>query len=160
MIRLAFRLPAECDPGPERAASGRKAVSAVFEVRIAWGDCDEQGIVFYPTYFYWMDSAFQHLLRQNGLSLKAIRGPLGAVGVPTVDVGAKFFASASSEDLLRITARVVHWGDKSFRVGYQAHRDNDLVFEGHEARVWVVRGPDGATVGARIPDEFRRALSD
>ena len=29
-----------------------------FEVRIVWGDCDEQGIVFYPTFFYWMDSTF------------------------------------------------------------------------------------------------------
>ena len=39
------------------------SMASQLDVRIVWGDCDEQGIVFYPKYFYWMDSAFQALLR-------------------------------------------------------------------------------------------------
>jgi acyl-CoA thioesterase FadM len=34
-----------------------------YDVTVAWGDCDEAGIVFYPNDFYWFDSAFQALLR-------------------------------------------------------------------------------------------------
>jgi 4-hydroxybenzoyl-CoA thioesterase len=134
-------------------------VSAILEVRVAWGDCDEQGIVFYPRYFYWMDCAFQNLLRERGLNLKIIRGKLGALGMPTVDVGARFLASAESEDLLHIHARVEKWGEKSLRVAYEARRNGDAVFEGHEVRVWVVRDAGGGAVPARIPDEIRQALT-
>jgi len=45
---------------------GMKSMASQLDVRIVWGDCDEQGIVFYPRYFYWMDSAFQALLRDAG----------------------------------------------------------------------------------------------
>ena len=56
-----------------RHSGGAKNMKSQFEVRIVWGDCDEQGIVFYPKYFYWMDSAFQGLLRDAGQSLRTMR---------------------------------------------------------------------------------------
>ena len=68
-----------------------------FEVRIVWGDCDEQGIVFYPKYFYWMDSAFQSLLRDAGQSVRAMREGFGIVGIPIVEANARFLASATHE---------------------------------------------------------------
>jgi hypothetical protein len=46
---------------------------------IEWGDCDEAGIVFYPNYFYWLDCAFQRLLRSQGLSQRELRRRFGAV---------------------------------------------------------------------------------
>jgi 4-hydroxybenzoyl-CoA thioesterase len=128
-------------------------------VQIAWGDCDEQGIVFYPNYFYWMDSAFQALLRRAGLSLRVIRNELGAVGLPLVEAKAHFLAAASYDDALVIDAGISHWGRTSFRVGYQARRDGELVFEGQEARVWAVRRTDNSVGPAPIPERFRDMLS-
>ncbi|MEZ5788624.1 MAG: thioesterase family protein [Xanthobacteraceae bacterium] len=128
-------------------------------VQIAWGDCDEQGIVYYPNYFYWMDSAFQALLRRAGLSLRIIRNELGAVGLPLVEAKANFLAAASYEDSLAIEAAVSHWGRTSFRVGYQGRRNGGLVFEGHEARVWAVRRSDDSVGPAPIPQRFRELLS-
>jgi YbgC/YbaW family acyl-CoA thioester hydrolase len=127
-------------------------------VQIAWGDCDEQGIVYYPNYFYWMDSAFQALLRNAGLSLRVIRERLGAVGLPLVEASARFHAAATHEDALAIKAQVTHWGRTSFRVSYTALRNGELVFEGIEARVWVVRRGDDSIAPAPIPAEFRAAL--
>jgi YbgC/YbaW family acyl-CoA thioester hydrolase len=128
-------------------------------VQIAWGDCDEQGIVFYPNYFYWMDSAFQALLRRAGLSLRLIRNDLGAVGLPLVEARAHFVAAASYDEALTIDAAVSHWGRTSFQVGYRARRNDELVFEGHEARVWAVRRPDNSVGPAPIPVRFRDMLS-
>lgn len=127
-------------------------------VQIAWGDCDEQGIVFYPNYFYWMDSAFQALLRRAGLSLRIIRGELGAIGLPLIEAKAHFLNAASYEDALAIDAAVSHWGRTSFRVSYQARRNGELVFEGEEARVWAVRRPDNTVGAAPIPARFRDLL--
>jgi 4-hydroxybenzoyl-CoA thioesterase len=128
-------------------------------VQIAWGDCDEQGIVFYPNYFYWMDSAFQALLRRAGLSLRVIRNELGAVGLPLVEAKAHFLAAASYDDALVIDAEISHWGRTSFRVGYRARRNSELVFEGQEARVWAVRRTDNSVGPAPIPERFREMLS-
>ena len=126
-------------------------MAAVFSVQIAWGDCDEQGIVYYPNYFYWMDSAFQALLRKAGLNLRIIREKFGAIGIPLVEAKACFLASATHEDALAIHAAVSHWGRTSFRVEYRAFRERELVFEGLEARVWAIRTSENTVAPAPIP---------
>jgi YbgC/YbaW family acyl-CoA thioester hydrolase len=128
-------------------------------VQIAWGDCDEQGIVYYPNYFYWMDSAFQALLRKAGLSLRIIREQFGAIGIPLVEAKAHFHSSATHEDSLAIEAEVSHWGRTSFQVSYRAFREREIVFEGVEARVWAVKTGERSVASAPIPEEFRSALT-
>jgi YbgC/YbaW family acyl-CoA thioester hydrolase len=130
-----------------------------FEVRIVWGDCDEQGIVFYPKYFYWMDSAFQALLRDAGLSLRTMRDEFGIVGIPLVEANARFLASAAHEDILRIEAAIGHWGKTSLRAEYRGFCGERPIFEGFEARVWLARGSDGAPAAAAIPAAFKNALA-
>jgi len=130
-----------------------------FEVRIVWGDCDEQGIVFYPKFFYWMDSAFQGLLRDAGQSLRAMREEFGIVGIPIVEANARFLASASHEEILRIEAEIRHWGETSLRVEYKGFCESRAIFEGFEARVWLARASDGRPAAARIPEAFKKAFA-
>ena len=33
---------------------------------VAWGECDPAGIIFYPTYYHWMDAAAGSLLARCG----------------------------------------------------------------------------------------------
>lgn len=68
---------------------------------IEWGDRDEAGIVFYPNYFYWLDCAFQRLMRSRGLSLREVRKRFGAV-TPIVQAHADFMAPARYDDVLSI----------------------------------------------------------
>ena len=70
-------------------------------VTIEWGDCDEAGIVFYPNYFYWLDCAFQRLLRARGLSQRELRKRFGAV-TPIVQAHCDFKAPARYDDVLDI----------------------------------------------------------
>lgn len=128
------------------------------EVRIVWGDCDEQGIVFYPKYFYWMDCAYQALLRDAGFSLRTLRDDFAIVGMPIVEANSRFFASATHEDILRIEARIAHWGEKSLRAEYKGSCGDRQIFEGFEARVWLARGIDGRPGAAPIPANFKAAF--
>src|ERR671928_1060948 len=113
------------------------------DVTVAWGDCDEAGIVFYPNYFYWLDSAFQALLRAHGLSQRSLRTRFGALGTPIVEAGAKFLGPVTYEDVLRFEVHVEHWGTKSFRVAYRGFEESRPVLEGFEIRVWAVSGETG-----------------
>lgn len=128
------------------------------EVTVAWGDCDEAGIVFYPGYFYWFDSAFQALLRARGLSQRTLRERWGILGTPLVGAAAEFRAPVTYDDVLRIEVVVARWGRRSFRVGYRGRRGEALALEGHEDRVWGIRGPEGGLATAEIPEEFRTVL--
>ena len=129
------------------------------EVRVAWGDCDEAGIIFYPNYFYWMDSAFHDFLRTRGLNHAEFCAAYRARGLPIVEANAKFFAAATYGELLRVEVEVAHWGTKSFRTGCKGFRGDQLIFEGYEVRVWAVDGPDGTIRTAPIPAGFRAALA-
>jgi YbgC/YbaW family acyl-CoA thioester hydrolase len=132
-------------------------MSVQFEQQIAWGDCDAAEIVYYPRYFYWMDAAFQALLRKAGLNQRIIYDKFKA-RTPIVDAGAKFISAATFEDRLTVDAKIVHWGTKSFRVSYQGTRDGAPIFEGDETRVWALIAADGSIQSAIIAPEFKTAL--
>lgn len=130
-----------------------------FVVTVAWGDCDEAGIVFYPNYYYWMDSAFQALLRQRCLSQRLIRERFGAMGTPIVESGAKFLAPLRYDDILRVRTTIAKWGEHSFRVEFGGFAGGTAVFEGFEARVWAVPGDRGRLRTAPVPAAFRNMMS-
>ncbi|MFL6305101.1 MAG: acyl-CoA thioesterase [Candidatus Sulfotelmatobacter sp.] len=132
-------------------------MQVVLQTMIQWGDCDEQGIVFYPRYFYWMDCAFHGLLRNIGLNQRALRSKFGLLGTPLVKATATFVAPASYDQRLVVKADVARWGGGSFEVAYRGLSDDVTIFEGNEVRVWLVPGHDKPHA-APIPEEFRFAL--
>jgi 4-hydroxybenzoyl-CoA thioesterase len=132
-------------------------MQVVFETIIQWGDCDEQGIVFYPRYFYWMDCAFHGLLRNIGLNQRKLRERFGILGTPLVNATAAFAAPASYDQKLAVEAEIARWGGSSFEVAYRGLSEGMKIFEGNETRVWLVPGRDKAQ-GGPIPEEFRSAL--
>lgn len=136
-----------------------KVMASQFEVRIVWGDCDEQGIVFYPKFFYWMDSAFQTLLRDAGQGLRAMREGFGIVGIPIVEANARFLSSVTHEEILRIEAAIRHWGKTSLRAEYKGFCGDRPIFEGFEARVWLGRASNGQPAATAIPEAFRNAFA-
>ena len=117
-------------------------MTPTLETIIQYGDCDEVGIVFYPRYFYWMDSAFQGLLRTQGLSQRKLRAMFGTAGTPLVKSTANFISTATYEDVLTVSAGIARWGNSSFEIAYRGSVGGRPVFEGAETRVWLV--PTGA----------------
>lgn len=129
----------------------------VVKTMVQWGDCDEQGIVFYPRYFYWMDCGFQGMLRACDLSLRKLRTRFGILGIPLVKADASFAAPISYDDELLVEAEISRWGNSSFQVGYNGTSNGRVIFQGNETRVWLSTGKNGPNPTV-IPDEFRTTL--
>ena len=134
------------------------SAAVLSENLIAWGDCDSAGIVYYPRFFYFMDVAFQAMMREAGFSHHILVREYG-VRVPIVEGNAKFIAPATFDDRLEVDAEVVHWGTTSFRVNYRGAARGAAVFEGYEARVWASIAPDGTAKTVAIAPQFKAAMS-
>ena len=59
-----------------------RSIVAAFPCQVHWGDCDPAGIIFYPTYFRWMDAAAWALLDAVGYSAKRMRSEQRAMTWP------------------------------------------------------------------------------
>jgi YbgC/YbaW family acyl-CoA thioester hydrolase len=126
-----------------------------FETRfmIEWGDCDENGIVFYPNYFYWLDCTFQRWLRSVGLSQRELRRRYGSATV-LVDAGATFHRPARYDDELCVRAAISDWGDQEFRVAYALEVSDRAVVGGYERRAWAIV-TNGRPRRGDIPADFK-----
>src|SRR5881396_1207786 len=59
-------------------------------VRIAWGDCDAAGIVYFPRYFEWFDAGTHALIDKAGLSFARMIEKHPGVAIPVVSTRATF----------------------------------------------------------------------
>ncbi len=124
---------------------------------VDWGDCDPAGIVFYPTYFRWMDSAFHELAATLGFDQRRLQEAFGLMGTPLVDASCAFKAPASYGARLDIEVAVTRIGTSGISLSYRFRHDERLVAEGQEARVFV-RRTDKGIEKADIPAALRPGL--
>jgi acyl-CoA thioester hydrolase len=114
------------------AAAGREYVH---ELRVRYGECDPQGIVFNANYLLYFDVAFTELWRE------AI-GPWQAMvesGVDAVvaEANARFRAPARYDDVLQLRARITRLGDTSLTTEIDVVRDGEVLVEGRLRHVFV-----------------------
>ena len=128
------------------------------EFTVAWGDCDPAGIVFYPRFYYWFDTAYQRWLQANALSQAILQERFGIIGTGAIDTGATFRSPLRDGDVMQVQARVSEWSERSFRVDYQCLSGDVLSAEGYEVRGWF-KHIDGRLRSDVIPDDFRQALA-
>src|SRR4051794_40531559 len=107
-------------------------------IEVGWGDCDPARIVFFPRYFEWFEICTTALFRGAGLPLHAMFAERNMVGIPLLDVGARFHFGSGYGHVLEVESRIVEWKAKTFRVEHRFFRDGGLAVEGHEVRVWAV----------------------
>ena len=132
------------------------------DLRIEWGQCDPAGIVFYPHYFLIFDSSTGWLFERTGLSPRAMRNKYGIVGMPIVDVGARFILPCRFDDQVVVESEVGEWGRSSFTVRHRVMKEDALAVEGFEKRVWAAPDPErpGAIRAQAVPAEIKASLSD
>ena len=128
-----------------------------FRLRVAWDECDPDGVVHTADYFRWMDRAMHALMLAAGFGHHATVAMFGA-HAPIVEASVSAKAPLTFDDEVSVETEVVHWGHRSFRIRFRGFHGSTLVFEGMEARVWAVI-EDGQVRTTRIPDEFRLALT-
>ena len=112
------------------------------QVTIEWGHCDPAGIVYFPNYFTYFDSSTNALfLRALGFNKYEMLKLYDIVGIPLVDVRARFIIPSVFGDMVTIESTVEEIKRSSFRMRHRLLRGETLAVEGHETRVWVGRDP-------------------
>ena len=125
-------------------------------IRVDWGDCDPAGIIFYPTYFRWMDAATWAFMESVGYDAKRMRAE--HLAMPLVSAGCDFLAPALQGDHCEVRSRIVRFGGKSFVVGHEIFRvDGSPLAKGSETRVWgrFTGGPGTPMKGEPMPEALR-----
>jgi len=124
------------------------ARSTTHTVNVSFGDCDPAGIVFFPNFSRWMDTASLSFFMQCGVPpWRDLVKTRGIVGTPLLEINTKFFQAATYGETLTITTHVEEWRAK---VIVQIHRitraradgEPDLICEGREVRAFVKRDAD------------------
>ena len=124
------------------------ARSTTHTVNVSFGDCDPAGIVFFPNFSRWMDTASLSFFMQCGVPpWRELVKTRGIVGTPLLEINTRFFKSATYGETLTITTHVEEWRAK---VIVQIHRitrsradgGEDLICEGREVRAFVKRDAD------------------
>ena len=125
---------------------------------VQWGECDPLGIIFYPTYFRWIDSSSHALFATVGHDMRTLRETFGLEGPVIVDAGARFLRPVTYGDEILARAWISEWNDKTFKVDHIFEHDGRTICSGHEVRAWAV--PDEASPtgikATSIPQTFRR----
>ena len=126
-----------------------RSIVGVFPTQVQWGDCDPAGIIFYPTYFRWMDAATWGLMDSVGYDPRRMRTE--HLSMPLVSADCQFLFPAAHGDRCEVRSRIARFGGKSFAVAHDVVRsDGTALAKGTETRVWA-RYKDGP--GSRIQSE-------
>jgi YbgC/YbaW family acyl-CoA thioester hydrolase len=124
---------------------------------VTWGDCDPAGIIYYPTYFRWIDAGTWNLFFLAGLTLASLRKEFPGMDMPAVASSLEFRNPAPFGAKAEVRSRVEHWGGKSFRVRHEIVRaDGAQLASGSETRAWVENTPGVGLRAQAIPDALKQ----
>ena len=132
------------------------SITNVFACQVQWGDCDPAGIIFYPTYFRWIDAASWALFEAAGYGPKWMKQNHAAM--PLVSAQCQFLFPAEQGDRCEVRSRIARFGGKSFEVEHDVVRsDGTVLAKGRETRVWgrFVGGPGTPLKGEVIPEALK-----
>jgi len=126
----------------------------VHELRVRYGECDPQGIVFNANYLAYFDHTVTELWRASDIGSwdgMVERGLDVVVGEANI----RFRAAARFDDVIAIHARVAKLGTTSATLELEIRRDGELLIEGWLRQVFV----DAKTFKkVEIPGWVREAL--
>jgi 4-hydroxybenzoyl-CoA thioesterase len=132
------------------------SITGRFACQVQWGDCDPAGIIFYPTYFRWMDAATWAFMDSVGYSPKRMRAE--HLSMPLVSADCQFISPALHGDRCEVRSRIARFGGASFVVAHEvAREDGSALAKGAETRVWgrYASGLGSPLKSERIPDEVK-----
>jgi len=129
-------------------------VSFVHELRVRYGECDPQGIVFNANYLLYFDVAFTEYWRDR-------IGPwddMAKLGVDAVvaEANLRFRAPARFDDVLALEVTTEELGTTSTTTRVDIRRDGELLVECRLRHVFVDRESWSKT---DMPQEIREKLA-
>jgi len=131
----------------------------VHELRVRYGECDPQGIVFNANYLLYFDVAFTELWRAGvGPWLEMVdRGVDAVVANANID----FRSPARYDEILQLSSRVTRLGQTSITTEIDVLRDGELLVAGRLRHVCVSTplDLDSKATSTPWPDWVREGLA-
>jgi acyl-CoA thioester hydrolase len=130
------------------------AAAFVHRLRVRYGECDPQGVVFNANYVMYFDVALTELWRE------AI-GPYGdmiegGTDLVVAEATARYLAPAGFDDELDVEVLIARLGVTGMTMALSVRRGSALVVEGEMRHVFV----DPVTKEKKpIPEDIRRGLA-
>jgi acyl-CoA thioester hydrolase len=122
-------LPARTDSVPSVPAP------FVHELRVRYGECDPQGIVFNANYLLYFDVVFTELWRAGvGPWQEMVERGFDAV---VAEANVRFHAPARYDDILRLRAHIARLGETSITTEIDVLREEQLLVAGRLRHVCV-----------------------
>ena len=107
-------------------------------LRVRWGECDMQGIVFNPHYMAYVDVGLTEYWREIGLAYPgALQGE--DIDIFMVAAAQSWRDAARYDDELTVALRTAYIGTTSFRVEFAISRQSTILFHGHASYVTAGR---------------------
>lgn len=124
-------------------------------LRVRYGECDQQGVVFNAHYFAYFD----HVLTEAWRDLVMPYDAMVDAGVDLVvaEARARFRAAARFDEQIDLVWWITRLGNTAMSTRIDIVRDDELLVEGDMVHVFVRAG---TTEKMPIPDEIRERLSD
>jgi len=145
---------------PSSADAAMTPLLSRHEVTVEWGDCDPAGIVYYPSYFRWIDQATHRLFHNAGAMREGTTGGRWTEGIPLVAAECSFRRASQPGEKLVVESHISRFGRSSFTITH-VFRDGagGIAAEGTETRIWARKeGDAGSLRSLPIPAEVRRRL--
>lgn len=109
-----------------------------YERLLHWSECDPAGIIFFPNYARWMVEGVNLLLLSLGVDPNGRTAEGYHKGLPSTGLQLSFKAPAVLHDLLVHEVEVMKIGNTSMTIKHRFFRDDLLLAEGEETRIWTV----------------------
>ena len=122
-------------------------------LRVRYGECDPQGVVFNANYLMYFDVALTELWREAiGSYADMVQAGTDMV---VAEARARYLAPSGFDDELDVDVQVTHLGRTSMLTRISVRRGSTLVVEGEMRHVFVATD-DGEKV--EVPANVRNAL--
>jgi acyl-CoA thioester hydrolase len=136
------------------------AAPLICKLRVRYGECDPQGVVFNAHFLAYFDIAITELFRMalGGYQAIVARG----VDFVVAEAGLHYRQSAHFDEELRLEVAVTRLGTTSIATSHRVLRNAELLVEGTLRHVLVeLKGDLGREPGTKtaIPDWVREGLT-
>ncbi len=123
-------------------------------LRVRWGECDEQGVVYFVNYAEYVDLALTELWRERVRPYAEMMA--SGTDLMVVAMEQRFRRPARFDEEVDVVLEVARLGDTSLTSAWRVERGDELLCEGTITHVCI---DPRAQAKKRIPDDLRAALA-
>jgi|SRR5699024_6464624 len=125
-------------------------------IKVAFGDTDAAGIVFYPNFYRWMDQAAHELVGTTLMPVSILQNERKII-LPLLETFCQFRSPLFFEDQVDVHSKVAEMKDKVFKVEHVFKKEGKVVAEGYEVRAWTSI-ENSKPKAVSIPKEVKEAF--